>query len=144
MRDFSKGKIYAIRNTINDYVYIGSTTLNLNERFRLHKRGLSGSLYNFVNDKFNSDWSNFYIELVKDFPCNNNYELSLKEDEIISYYDNHINKNKANISMDYKNYFQNYYINNKNNYKLYNINKKLKNLIIIIILFYIHQLFNFH
>jgi hypothetical protein len=144
MRDFSKGKIYAIRNTINDYVYIGSTTLNLNERFRLHKRGLSGSLYNFVNDKFNSDWSNFYIELVKDFPCNNNYELSLKEDEIISYYDNHINKNKANISMDYKNYFQNYYINNKNNYKLYNINKKLKNLIITIILFYIHQLFNFH
>ena len=33
-KDFSKGKIYCIRNNIDDEIYIGSTTQPLSKRFK--------------------------------------------------------------------------------------------------------------
>jgi group I intron endonuclease len=63
------GKIYIIKNKVNNLVYIGLTTGSLKDRFYNHtkpstckKRG-SYKLYNAMN-KHGTD--NFYIELIKD------------------------------------------------------------------------------
>jgi hypothetical protein len=144
MRDFSNSKIYIVKNTINDYVYVGSTTLSLNERFYLHKCGRSCSLFQYVNNNFNGNWSSFNIELVENFPCKNKYELSLKEQDVLSQYVNHINKNNPKIYPNRKEY----YLQNRElkiQYQLkYIYNCKLKNIIYIIILIYINQLFNLY
>ena len=36
--DYQEGKIYKIYNTINDDIYVGSTTQKLCERMRVHRR----------------------------------------------------------------------------------------------------------
>lgn len=62
-----KGKIYIIKNKINEKVYIGQTTMTLNERFRCHlkpstcKTRGSYKLYNAIN-KYGAE--NFYCELL--------------------------------------------------------------------------------
>ena len=98
MLDYSKSKVYVVKNKVNDLVYVGSTTLKLDNRFYLHKsRGSTCSLNYYVKNNFNGNWTNFYIELATDYPCNNKYELSLKEEEVLSQYPNHINKNNPKI-----------------------------------------------
>ena len=37
MRNYNRGKIYKIYNTITDEIYIGATTLTLTDRMRHHK-----------------------------------------------------------------------------------------------------------
>ena len=38
--EYKNGKIYSIRNSIDDDVYIGSTTQPLSKRFFWHKQGM--------------------------------------------------------------------------------------------------------
>lgn len=62
-----KGKIYIIKNKINDKVYIGQTVMTLNERFKCHlkpstcKTRGSYKIYNAIN-KYGAE--NFYCELL--------------------------------------------------------------------------------
>lgn len=62
-----KGKIYIIKNKVNDKVYIGQTVMTLNERFKSHlkpsvcKTRGSYKLYNAIN-KYGAE--NFYCELI--------------------------------------------------------------------------------
>ena len=37
-KDYSQGKIYCIRNTISDEIYIGSTCQSLSQRMAQHRR----------------------------------------------------------------------------------------------------------
>ena len=96
-KDFSKGKIYCIRNNIDDEIYIGSTTQPLSKRFQKHR----GSIINckrqrLLYDKmleFGKD--NFYIELVEEYPCENIEQLNRREGEMIREMKSTLNKQVA-------------------------------------------------
>ena len=86
------GSIYIIKNTVNDKVYIGQTTMTVHERFMAHmkpstvkSRG-TYKLYNAVN-KYGSD--KFYVETLEE-----NVPLELLDDreiELIAKYDSYRN-----------------------------------------------------
>ncbi len=56
MRDYSKGKIYTIRNKHDkNLIYVGSSIEKyLSKRFQKHKSHKNCSLYMFVNDPNNN------------------------------------------------------------------------------------------
>ena len=96
MYDYSKGKIYTIKNSNNtSLIYVGSTIQTLAKRFEGHKTDCK---YQKKNRKLyievNNDWSNWYIELYELFPCNSKKELFKREGEIIRLIGN-LNKNIA-------------------------------------------------
>ena len=85
-KDYSNGKIYCIRNTINDDIYIGSTCQSLSKRMALHRydsttlKKQNRKIYKLMTE-YGSD--KFYIELIEDYPCENIYQLQRKEGETI-------------------------------------------------------------
>ena len=85
MTDYSQGKIYVIKSSQTEDIYIGSTKKTLNERISGHKCG-----YNkWVEDNKNTYVSSYeilkyddaYIELLEEYPCNTKQELHKKEGE---------------------------------------------------------------
>jgi group I intron endonuclease len=86
---YQNGKIYCIRNYINDEVYVGSTTDLLSKRFSTHKRKRNSvksekiPLYMLMRD-IGKD--NFYIELMEEYPCNNLEQLRKREGEMMRLY----------------------------------------------------------
>lgn len=96
MPNYQKGKIYTIRNyTDNEMIYVGSTIETLSLRLAKHrascKAGINNSLYSHIAD---NDWSNWYIELYENYPCNDKSELHKREGEVIRLVGS-INKNIA-------------------------------------------------
>ena len=86
MPNYQEGKIYKIYNTINDDIYIGSTTQKLCERMSGHRRTINHlkkkhlPLYkSFIEHGVD----NYYIELIEKCPCNDVDELRKKEGEYI-------------------------------------------------------------
>lgn len=86
------GSIYIIRNTVNNKVYIGQTTMLVSERFAAHikpstsKRKRGYKLYNAMN-KYGSD--KFYVEtLEENVPIE---KLNGLETEYIYKYDSYNN-----------------------------------------------------
>ena len=87
-----KGLIYIIKNTVNDKVYIGQTTLSLEDRWKshlkpsVHKTRDTYKIYNAMN-KYGKE--NFYVELLEDdIPID---LLNEKEIEYIELYDSYYN-----------------------------------------------------
>jgi len=82
MADYKKGKIYQIKNTIDDDVYVGSTTNTLQGRMKGHKQGPHSKckqhtpLYSKMNEY---GFDKFFIELIEDYPCNSKIELCARE-----------------------------------------------------------------
>jgi hypothetical protein len=80
--DYKNGKIYAIHNTEDDLVYVGSTASTLVKRFSGHKnqhtqeRFKNYPLYKHMNEL---GFDKFYIKLVEEFPCENRTELCARE-----------------------------------------------------------------
>ena len=135
-QDFYNGKIYIIRNTINDLIYIGSTCQTLSKRMGEHRNNMNSKtmghlkLYEAMR---NLGRDNFYIELLEDFKCERREQLRKREGELIreyiaqlnskidgrtpkEYYEEHYNqykeyreKNKEKI----KDYKKTHYENNK-------------------------------
>ena len=96
--NYQEGKIYKIYNTINDDIYVGSTTLKLCERMRDQR--------NCVNNKIKKDRllykafrehgvDNFHIELIEKCPCNDRDELRRTEGEYIRSLNPSLNMNIA-------------------------------------------------
>ena len=86
MKDYSKGKIYLIRNKSNDnLIYVGSTIEQyLCKRFQKHKCHNNCSLYMYINDpQNNTTWDDWYIELYEEYPCENKLQLCKRENEVI-------------------------------------------------------------
>ena len=81
MPDYGKGKIYAIHNTINDMIYGGSTVETLANRFSGHKKHWKrGETDVSVFAAFiEHGIENFYIELVKNYACENREQLNREE-----------------------------------------------------------------
>ena len=96
MPNYQKGKIYTIRNyTDNDMIYVGSTTETLSQRLAKHRSACKlGGKYSLYYHIVDNDWTNWYIELYENYPCNDKSELHKREGEIIRLIGN-INKNIA-------------------------------------------------
>lgn len=91
------GRIYIIRNTINDKVYIGQTKVSLKLRFQNHlsaaRRGKDYVIGKAIR-KYGE--RNFYIELLEECTVE---ELNDREQYWISYFNSTDNKFGYNISI---------------------------------------------
>jgi hypothetical protein len=97
---YKRGKIYTIRCRFDDsLVYVGSTIQPLAKRIGGHRQDKKCSLYQFVD----GDWSNWYIELYEEFPCDNKEQLEKKEGEVIREI---ATINKYIAGRDLKQYYQ--------------------------------------
>ena len=79
MPDYGKSKIYQIKNTINDEIYIGSTCAPLAFRMskhRHHSKTQETPLYISFREH---GVDKFYIELIEEYPCNSKQELLARE-----------------------------------------------------------------
>ena len=89
MLDYTKSKIYLIRNFENDFVFVGATTQRLSKRWGSYKENWKkdkmGSLYDAFNDV---GYEQFYIELYKNVNCKNIEELRKHQADIIRLYNN--------------------------------------------------------
>jgi len=89
MPDYKQGKIYKIVSDKCDVVYYGSTTLTLMERWKIHKSKFNawkkGKRDKYACFKYFDEYGidNFRIELLEDYPCDNDEQLRMKEDEYI-------------------------------------------------------------
>ena len=121
--DYQESKIYNIYNTINDDIYVGSTTQKLCERMRDHRYCINNQkkkdrpLYQAFREH---GIEHFFIELIEKCPCNDKDELRKKEGEYIRLLkpsfnssiaggtkQEYENENKVNISKIKKQYREN-------------------------------------
>ena len=86
MVDYSKAKIYQVLNDLDDDVYIGSTCQSLSMRMVGHRKARTSTkhknykLYRKMNE---IGVEHFYIELIKETPCDNKEQLRAIEGEYI-------------------------------------------------------------
>ena len=82
MTNYKNGRIYKILNTIDDNVYVGSTTEALCKRMWKHKwdvknnRFITRPLYVKAKEY---GFDNFYIELIENYPCECKEEMIARE-----------------------------------------------------------------
>ena len=77
---YKNGKIYSIRNTIDDDIYVGSTTQPLCKRMAAHKNNSKFKPHYKLYTKMDEvGLDNFYIELIEKYPCENKEELRKRE-----------------------------------------------------------------
>ena len=85
-RDYTNGKIYCIRNNVDDDIYIGSTTQALSKRMAKHRSNINSKKaghYIMYKKMKELGIEHFYIELVKDFPCEALEQLRAEEGKLI-------------------------------------------------------------
>ena len=81
-RKYTNGKIYCIRNWVDDDVYVGSTIQPLSKRMQKHRddsrkeKQQNRKLYKKMNEL---GIEQFYIELLEKFECNDGEELHQQE-----------------------------------------------------------------
>ena len=107
MVDYSKAKIYQILNNVSDDVYIGATCQPLSVRmaghrvFRTYEKARNYKLYRKMNE---IGVEHFYIELLKETPCENTVESNrrrlYKKIRYTKYADRR--KNKTTYTADNK------------------------------------------
>ena len=85
-KDFKNGRIYCIRNMIDDDIYVGSTCQPINKRMAKHRdsrkeeKNHNMKLYAKMRD---IGVDNFYIELIEECPCDNLEQLRRREGHFI-------------------------------------------------------------
>jgi len=77
MNKYENGKIYKIVCNITNEIYIGSTIQTLNRRLRRHKNKKDCVSRNIINR------GDYEIILIKDYRCNNMWELEEEERKYI-------------------------------------------------------------
>jgi len=99
--DYSNGKIYIIKNTENDKVYVGSTSGTLNKRLSKHVWSRNSKtnmpLYAAMRD-IGKDC--FYIELIEDYACENITQLRAREGYWIRYYQSWLAEHGYNLLVE--------------------------------------------
>ena len=81
--DYANSKIYCLRNSINDEIYVGSTTQRLSKRLSYHKKAAPKGTSRVYQEMASVGVQNFYIELLENYPCNSKDELHKREGEYI-------------------------------------------------------------
>ena len=125
MPNYQESKIYKIYNTVNDDIYIGSTTRKLCERMSEHRRRTNSRYTRFPIYKAFGEHGvdNFFIELVEKCPCNDKDELRKKEGEYIRELKPSLNTQMAGRTK--KEYHKEYYKEHLSQFmKSYNENNK--------------------
>lgn len=100
MGDYSQGKVYRIYNAgFEEFCYVGSTILALNERMRAHRcKAKSNAKYKFASQSLFEEGNTPVIELLEAYPCTSKEELLAKEREWLDKYPDAINKNPPLLS----------------------------------------------
>jgi hypothetical protein len=88
--DYSKSKIYIIRNKINDKVYVGATSIDpqrcLSKQYEISRQIVR--LHLPLSKAFAEiGFENFYIEVIEDHPCASNAELVNVKNHYIDKFD---------------------------------------------------------
>ena len=84
-RDYKNGKIYCLRNYINNEIYIGSTCQSLSKRMAYHRQdSIKQNRQRILIYKTMTELGrdNFYIELIEEYPCENLSQLTRREGEL--------------------------------------------------------------
>ena len=82
MPDYSKAKIYQVKNYIDDEIYVGSTCETLGKRMTKHRyNAKNGSSLQPKIEEHGAD--KFYIELIENYPCADKQELLAREGHFI-------------------------------------------------------------
>lgn len=94
MVDYKNGKIYIVRNTVNDKIYVGSTCVLLCERLRKHRSEINtkekkGRLLMVAMRELGKN--NFCIELLENYACENKEQLKAREGYYQRLYKSYIN-----------------------------------------------------
>lgn len=81
MPNYNNGKIYVIRNHINDKQYVGSTTQTLSQRYGKNygENTVSKSHFPLMKAIKEIGKKHFYIELIENYPCSSKNELEARE-----------------------------------------------------------------
>ena len=90
------GKIYIIKNNINNLLYVGSTIRELDVRMKQHMR----DMYKYTNFKLYKAMDqfkpyNFYIDILEEFEYENVKDLRKQEGKYIKIIKPELNKNIA-------------------------------------------------
>ena len=78
-KDFKNCKIYQVRNTVPNDIYIGGTCQQLRMRMAIYRKcsvSHNGLLYEELR---RLGKHHFYIELVEEYPCENKYQLTARK-----------------------------------------------------------------
>lgn len=107
-KDYKNARVYVIRNTKNDKLYIGSTTQSLCQRMNGHRQDAKKHKHLSLYKAFDElGMQNFYIELLEMYPCENIEQLLKKEGEYIRKYKTYENGYNQIISgRTYQEYYQ--------------------------------------
>jgi hypothetical protein len=90
---YEDGKIYKIYVLgLEDFCYIGSTIIPLNDRLRCHRHAANNK-YKFASAPLFEEGNEVVIDLVEEYPCNTKQELLEREAYWILQYPEAINKN---------------------------------------------------
>jgi len=95
--DYQNGKVYQIVNSINDKIYIGSTSAELRVRFHRHKNEAKNNHKNrnrLFYDLLRDNVDKFKIILIEIFPCSSKQELEKREYEIMQEKINEFGRDK--------------------------------------------------
>jgi hypothetical protein len=115
--DFSKGLIYSIVcKTDETLIYIGSTT-NFTKRKTQHKSNCHNENKKdhnypvYVMIRANGGWDNFDMKPVKEYPCENNIQLTIEEERVRKELQATLNTNRAFLSEEeekerYRKYYE--------------------------------------
>ena len=85
-KDYKNGKIDCIRNTIDDDIYVGSTTQPLSKRMAKHRQDARNKKYvhrTFYSKVNEIGIEHFYIELIEDCPCETLEQVRKREGHYI-------------------------------------------------------------
>jgi group I intron endonuclease len=85
-KDYKNGKIYCIRNNIDDDLYVGSTTQPLCKRMAKHREATRNEVKvhrNLYVKMLEHGLEHFYIELIEDCPCETLEQLRKREGHYI-------------------------------------------------------------
>ena len=77
MPNYQNGKIYAIKSYQTELIYIGSTVRPLSQRLGQHRTNYKNNTG--ISSKELLKYSDYYIELIENFPCNSKEELEKQE-----------------------------------------------------------------
>ena len=101
-KSYDNGRIYCIRNSISDDLYIGSTTQSLSKRMQKHRSSMTSErdgnmlIYQKMRE---IGKEHFYIELYENYPCENIEQLRKREGEVIRELQPTLNKRVENRTL---------------------------------------------
>lgn len=115
MTKYSNGRIYKLKNDIDNEIYIGSTIMKLSRRISKHRSVAKNNNNLKVYQHLNIiGWKHVKIVLIEKYPCADREELLKREDYWCDEMKPSLNINKPHRTKEYiKNYCKEYRKNNK-------------------------------